>query len=135
MLTRKGLDWTARFGLIARTLAELAVKAAYLDEEIVVVRTDGVSSFADLQEALSTGQSARLFDCAIAFEAAALGSAVAVSWFCRSSRVFSTALRAFVASAIAWSASIVRSLLCCVCSFAVFSFATLLESIPERESA
>jgi hypothetical protein len=40
---------------------------------------------------------------ASAFEAAALGSAVAVSWFCRSIFVLLTAVRAFVASASAWS--------------------------------
>jgi len=60
MLTRKGLDWTARFGPIAKALADLSVKTAYLDGEIVVVRPDGVSSFADLQEALSLGQATRL---------------------------------------------------------------------------
>ncbi len=60
MLTRKGLDWTERFTPIARTLAELSVRAAYLDGEIVVVRPDGVSSFADLQEVLSLGQASRL---------------------------------------------------------------------------
>jgi bifunctional non-homologous end joining protein LigD len=60
MLTRKGLDWTARFSPIAQTLAELPVRATYIDGEIVVVRPDGVSSFADLQEALSTGQAGRL---------------------------------------------------------------------------
>jgi bifunctional non-homologous end joining protein LigD len=60
MLTRKGLDWTARFGPIAKALADLSVKTAYLDGEIVVVRADGVSSFADLQEVLSLGQASRL---------------------------------------------------------------------------
>ncbi len=60
MLTRKGLDWTGCFGPIARTLEALPVRAAYLDGEIVVVRPDGVSSFADLQEALSLGQANRL---------------------------------------------------------------------------
>src|SRR6266481_4183442 len=60
MFTRKGLDWTERFRPIANALAELPVRAAYLDGEIVVVRPDGVSSFADLQEALSKGQARRL---------------------------------------------------------------------------
>jgi len=62
MLTRKGLDWTANFQPIAQTLADLSVKPAYLDGEIVVVRPDGVSSFADLQEALSLGQAGGLSD-------------------------------------------------------------------------
>jgi bifunctional non-homologous end joining protein LigD len=57
---RKGLDWTVRFRPIAQALLQLPVKAAYLEGEIVVVREDGVSSFADLQEALSAGQAGRL---------------------------------------------------------------------------
>jgi len=60
MLTRKGLDWTERFRPIAAALADLRVKTAYLDGEIVVIRPDGVSSFADLQETLSSGQASRL---------------------------------------------------------------------------
>src|SRR5262249_20852233 len=60
MLTRKGLDWTERFRPIAAALAELKVKAAYLDGEIVVIRPDGVSSFADLQGVLSNGPASRL---------------------------------------------------------------------------
>jgi bifunctional non-homologous end joining protein LigD len=60
MLTRKGQDWTAKFGPIASALSGLSVRAAYLDGEIAVVRADSVSSFADLQEALSLGQAGRL---------------------------------------------------------------------------
>ena len=60
MLTRKGLDWTERFAPIAQALAKLPTRAAYLDGEMVVLGKDGVSSFADLQDALSTGQSGRL---------------------------------------------------------------------------
>jgi ATP-dependent DNA ligase len=71
MLTRNGLDWTTRFGPIVNALAELRVKTAYLDGEIVVVRRDGVSSFADLQEALSLGQAPRL--CYYAFRSPAFG--------------------------------------------------------------
>src|SRR5262249_31288090 len=60
MLTRKGLDWTARFTTIASALAQLRVKTAYLYGEIVVIRPDGVSSFADLQDVLSNGPATRL---------------------------------------------------------------------------
>jgi bifunctional non-homologous end joining protein LigD len=60
MLTRKGQDWTAKFGPIASALSGLSVRAAYLDGEIAVVRADSVSSFADLQEALSLDQAGRL---------------------------------------------------------------------------
>jgi bifunctional non-homologous end joining protein LigD len=52
MLTRHGNDWTARFRPIAAILAELPVKAAYLDGEIAVLSAEGVSDFGALQEAL-----------------------------------------------------------------------------------
>jgi bifunctional non-homologous end joining protein LigD len=60
MLTRKGLDWTARFAPIAEALAKLPTRAAYLDGEIAILGKDGISSFADLQEALSRNQASRL---------------------------------------------------------------------------
>ena len=59
MLTRSGLDWTARFRPIAAALAGL-IRAAYLDGEIAVLGEDGVTSFAALQDALSRGQAERL---------------------------------------------------------------------------
>jgi bifunctional non-homologous end joining protein LigD len=60
MLTRRGLDWTARFRPIAEVLAKLPAKAAYLDGEIAVLGDDGVTSFAALQDALSRRQAERL---------------------------------------------------------------------------
>ena len=60
MLTRSGLDWTARFRPIAAALAALKIRAAYLDGEIAVLGEDGVTSFAALQDALSRGQGERL---------------------------------------------------------------------------
>jgi bifunctional non-homologous end joining protein LigD len=60
MLTRSGLDWTARFRPIAAALAALKARAAYLDGEIAVMDEDGVTSFAALQDALSRGQGERL---------------------------------------------------------------------------
>ena len=60
MLTRRGLDWTARFQPIARALAELPLREAYLDGEIAVLAADGVTSFAALEEALSRRQGSRL---------------------------------------------------------------------------
>jgi bifunctional non-homologous end joining protein LigD len=53
MLTRRGLDWTARFQPIADALAKLNASDAYIDGEVVVLDEAGVSSFASLQEALS----------------------------------------------------------------------------------
>jgi bifunctional non-homologous end joining protein LigD len=52
MLTRHGNDWTPRFRPIAAILAELPVKAAYLDGEIAVLTAEGISDFGALQEAL-----------------------------------------------------------------------------------
>ncbi len=60
LLTRTGLDWTARFRPIAAALAALPVKTAYLDGEVAIVGPDGVTSFAALQDALSKGGSADL---------------------------------------------------------------------------
>jgi bifunctional non-homologous end joining protein LigD len=48
MLTRSGLDWTARFRPIAAALAVPKIRAAYLDGEIAVMGEDGVTSFASL---------------------------------------------------------------------------------------
>ena len=52
MLTRHGNDWTPRFRPIAAILADLPIKAAYLDGEIAVLTAEGVSDFGALQEAL-----------------------------------------------------------------------------------
>src|ERR1700683_3177633 len=43
LISRRNLDWTKRFPDLARDLAELPVKAAWLDGEIVSLRPDGVS--------------------------------------------------------------------------------------------
>ena len=60
LMTRTGLDWTARFRPIAAALAGLPVTTAYLDGEIAVLGPDGVTSFAALQDALSKGRSGEL---------------------------------------------------------------------------
>jgi bifunctional non-homologous end joining protein LigD len=60
LMTRTGLDWTARFQPIATALAGLPVTTAYLDGEIAVLGPDGVTSFAALQDALSKGRSGEL---------------------------------------------------------------------------
>ena len=52
MLTRKGLDWTARMRGIAKEVAKLPVDKVTLDGEVVVLRTDGTTSFADLQASM-----------------------------------------------------------------------------------
>ena len=60
LLTRTGLDWTARFRPIATALASLRVKTAYLDGEVAILGPDGLTSFAALQDALSKGLAADL---------------------------------------------------------------------------
>ena len=52
MFTRHANDWTPRFRPIAAILAELPVKAAYLDGEVAVLTAEGVSDFGALQETL-----------------------------------------------------------------------------------
>lgn len=54
LLTRTGLDWTARFGeAIPKALAGLPCETALIDGEIVALSESGISSFSALQQALS----------------------------------------------------------------------------------
>ncbi|MDQ6432605.1 DNA ligase D [Mesorhizobium sp. LHD-90] len=54
LLTRKGLDWTQKFGKsISEAVAGLDCKNAVVDGEIVVLADKGVASFSALQAALS----------------------------------------------------------------------------------
>ena len=53
MLTRSGLDWTARMPGIAAEIAKLPAESATLDGEVVALADDGNTSFADLQAAFS----------------------------------------------------------------------------------
>ena len=56
--TRKGLDWTEKFGAIAKAAARLP--DAMLDGEIVALNQDGVPDFAALQAAISEGETNEL---------------------------------------------------------------------------
>jgi bifunctional non-homologous end joining protein LigD len=56
LLTRKGLDWTARMPDIAEAAAKLNVENAILDGEAVTLDKHGVSNFADLQAAFHEGR-------------------------------------------------------------------------------
>ncbi len=60
LLTRTGIDWTDRYGVLADAFAALPVKEAILDGEIVVVDESGISHFADLQQALGERAGDRL---------------------------------------------------------------------------
>jgi bifunctional non-homologous end joining protein LigD len=66
LLTRKGLDWTSRFGSLRKALEGLPVVTALLDGEVVVESESGAPSFTELQAELSAGRSDRfryyLFD-------------------------------------------------------------------------
>jgi bifunctional non-homologous end joining protein LigD len=52
LLTRKGLDWTAKFKPVAKALKNLNIPSALLDGEIVVEDEAGLSSFSALQQEL-----------------------------------------------------------------------------------
>jgi bifunctional non-homologous end joining protein LigD len=60
LLTRKGLDWTAKFQPVADALKELRLPSALIDGEVVVEDESGVSSFSALQQDLKAGRSDRL---------------------------------------------------------------------------
>jgi bifunctional non-homologous end joining protein LigD len=59
LLTRKGLDWTAKFRRVADAVAELGGASALIDGEIVVETDGGISDFSALQDALKTGKTGR----------------------------------------------------------------------------
>lgn len=60
LLTRKGLDWTARMPEIARAAENLQVESAILDGEAVVLDDKGRTNFADLQAAFQDGDNVQL---------------------------------------------------------------------------
>ena len=56
--TRKGLDWTEKFGAVAKEAQSLP--DALIDGEIVALDRDGVPEFSALQAALSEGKTSKL---------------------------------------------------------------------------
>ena len=60
LLTRNGLDWTAKFPALARAMAELSVDSAIIDGEVVALAPDGTTSFADLQDRIARGRTDEL---------------------------------------------------------------------------
>ncbi|MGH6887155.1 MAG: non-homologous end-joining DNA ligase, partial [Geminicoccales bacterium] len=56
LITRSGLDWTDRYGILGKAFAALPCKQALIDGEIVVQDERGIASFAALQDALSEGR-------------------------------------------------------------------------------
>lgn len=60
LLTRKGLDWTKKFGKpVVAALQDLPVGTALIDGELVVETSTGASDFSALQADLSEGRSDR----------------------------------------------------------------------------
>ena len=60
LLTRTALDWTNRFGVVAKDLARLPVNSAAIDCEAVVLDAAGVPNFSSLQHELKKGSAARI---------------------------------------------------------------------------
>ena len=60
LITRSGLDWTDRYGILRRAFAALPCKEALIDGEVAVQDAQGLSSFSALQDALSEGKTGEL---------------------------------------------------------------------------
>lgn len=60
LLTRKGLDWTAKFKPVADALRHLKLGSALIDGELVVEDEAGISSFVSLQADLKAGRTDRM---------------------------------------------------------------------------
>jgi bifunctional non-homologous end joining protein LigD len=60
LLTRSGLDWTQKFGPVARALKELRLPAALIDGELVAEDETGRSDFSALQADLKSGRTDRM---------------------------------------------------------------------------
>jgi DNA ligase D len=56
LITRSGLDWTERYGGLAKAFQGVPCQQALIDGEIVVQDDRGIASFAALQDALSAGR-------------------------------------------------------------------------------
>src|SRR6476646_856750 len=60
LVTRNGLDWTGKFTVLARALAQLPVDSALIDGEIVALAPDGTTRFSDLQDRIARGDTSDL---------------------------------------------------------------------------
>ena len=60
LLTRNGLNWTAKYPQIAAAVSSLRARQAYLDGELCGVRADGITSFSMIQLASDAGNAAGL---------------------------------------------------------------------------
>jgi bifunctional non-homologous end joining protein LigD len=60
LLTRTGLDWSARYKRTIEVLRSLKVKSAYLDGELCALNANGAPVFSRLQAALDEGRTDQL---------------------------------------------------------------------------
>ena len=60
LITRGGLDWTAKFPALAQILGELPLDSAVIDGELVHLEPEGTTSFSGLQDAISSGKTGAL---------------------------------------------------------------------------
>ena len=60
LITRNGLDWTARVPQLAKAIAALPARTVMLDGELVAFDRDGRTSFAALQDALAGSRTRNL---------------------------------------------------------------------------
>jgi ATP-dependent DNA ligase len=60
LLTRTGLDWTHKYPVIAKAVAALNARQAYLDGELCGVGPDGITSFSIVQLASDSVNAAAL---------------------------------------------------------------------------
>ena len=60
LLTRRGNDWTHRFGAVVDALEDLGIDEAILDGEIVSLDAHGISNFQQLQNQLKRGDDSTL---------------------------------------------------------------------------
>jgi bifunctional non-homologous end joining protein LigD len=56
LITRGGLDWTAKFPALADRLGQLPLDSALIDGELVHLEPEGTTSFSSLQDAISGGK-------------------------------------------------------------------------------
>jgi bifunctional non-homologous end joining protein LigD len=61
IITRRGNDWTAKYPTIARALAGLPTKSAYLDGELCGVLPDGRTAFNLIQNAMEHGDASLVY--------------------------------------------------------------------------
>jgi len=60
LLTRTGLDWSAKYPVVLKALASVRAKTAYLDGELCGLTEDGLPSFAETQAATDGARGAHL---------------------------------------------------------------------------